>query len=261
MENVPARGVRVWTANLAALEPDQIAGLAAHLDETERARTARFCFARDQNNFTAARGLLRSLLGELSQRDPGALRFDYGERGKPSLSNRAEGEKPIHFNLSHSSGWAMIAVASGRAVGIDLENTGRLDRKEADLDRLAERVLSPQELTLWRTLPLERKSEAFLRAWTRKEAYGKATGRGVFESLSEIEVVLDLAAPRPSLNLEIRNRAIGLTSHWSLHDLEAPPGFAAALAVARAEDLTSGGAVVVAPGSNASHGPRDAFPG
>ncbi len=222
MEHVPAPGVRVWTAQISTLAPDEIANLAAHLDEAETARAARFRFARDQNNFTAARGLLRSLLGDLLQREPAALRFQYGERGKPALAIDADNERATHFNLSHSSGWVMIAVTDGPAVGIDLENAERLEREEADLDRLAERVLSSQELTLWLPLPLEDKGEAFLRAWTRKEAYGKATGRGVFDGLSDLEVILDLAAPQPSLALETRDRSSGLTSHWTLHDLAAP---------------------------------------
>jgi 4'-phosphopantetheinyl transferase len=74
---------------------------------------------------------------------------------------------------------------------------------------------------------------AFLRAWTRKEAYAKAKGQGLFEELTRIEVALDAAAPKSSLTLRSSTTEGEIMRHWVLHDLSAPDGFAAALAVAQ----------------------------
>ena len=123
----------------------------------------------------------------------------------------------------------MFAVAWDHKVGIDLESGGRLERDTADLAALAARVLSARELAIWQTLPEGASREAaFLRAWTRKEAYAKAIGHGLFEQLIRNEVALDAAAPKPSLTLP---SAQSNDVSWIIHDLSAPAGFAAALAV------------------------------
>ena len=46
-----------------------------------------------------------------------------------------------------------------------------------------------------------------------------------------IEVALDAAAPKSSLTLRSVPQEGEIAQHWILHDLSAPDGFAAALAV------------------------------
>lgn len=200
------------------------------LDSTERARAARFHFERDQRYYVATRGLLRSLLGTELDKNPATLVFEYGSRGKPSIVAGTHDRVP-RFNVSHSSGWAMFALAWDREIGIDLECGSRLEREENSLSQLAARILSIRELAIWRDLPSDaERRAAFLRAWTRKEAYAKATGQGVFDELDRIEVALDAAAPKSLLALRAANSE-GQTRDWTIHDLSAPDGFAAALAV------------------------------
>jgi len=241
--NAPVRGVRVWTAHLDSLSPKKVEELLALLNPSERARAGQFHFERDRRHYVTARGLLRELLGAALRESPSTLVFEYGVRGKPALAG--EQASPLCFNLSHSAGWAMFVLAQNRQVGIDLESAARLDQDEGDLTRLAARVLSARELAIWKTLPdSAARRTAFLRAWTRKEAYAKATGRGVFETLAGLEVILDAVAPETSLTL---------ASGWFLHDLEAPEGFAAAVAVEQKseENVARGGEVVFAGLDNA----------
>jgi phosphopantetheine--protein transferase-like protein len=68
-----------------------------------------------------------------------------------------------------------VGVAHDSEVGADIE----VVRPRRYLDRLANRVLAPDELAQWEALPAERRLEAFLEAWTAKEAYLKAIGRGI----------------------------------------------------------------------------------
>jgi 4'-phosphopantetheinyl transferase len=207
--------------------------LAKVLAPSERRRAARFHFARDRNHYVACRGLLRELLASALKRPAATLVLEYGAHGKPEIAAEAGGRRP-RFNLSHSEGWVMFAFAWDREVGIDLESGTRLDPDENNLAALARRILSERELSVWQSLPdTNLRRVAFLRAWTRKEAFAKATGKGVLEQWDRIELVLDAGAPKTSL--VVRPPSGGLAS-WLVHDLAAPAGFAAALAIEQKEN-------------------------
>jgi 4'-phosphopantetheinyl transferase len=207
----------------------ELGELSALLDVAEHARAARFHFERDRRNYVASRGLLRRLLGDALGKPASALVFEYGLHGKPAISRTFFQGRTLCFNLSHSAGWAMFALAWNCEVGIDLESAIRLKRDVDGLAGLAARVLSARELAIWQALPETARDPAFLRAWTRKEAYAKARGQGLLEQLIRTEVALDAAAPQPSLTL--RTTLEGeIARDWLLHDLSAPDGFAAAVA-------------------------------
>jgi 4'-phosphopantetheinyl transferase len=229
--DISVSGVQIWTTHLEALSPADLAELSGLLDAPEQARAARFHFERDQRNYAASRGLLRQLLGAALDKPASTLVFEYGARGKPALNALFSQDRTLCFNLSHSSGWAIFALAWDREVGIDLESAIRLKRDVDGLSGLAARILSAREFVVWQALPdAAARDRAFLRAWTRKEAYAKATGQGIFDELIGIEVALDAPAPKSSLTLRSRDEA-AITRSWVLHDLSAPAGFAAALAL------------------------------
>src|SRR5436190_1057780 len=225
----PADGVQIWVSHLEALSPAELDQLNALLDPSEHARAARFHFDRDRRHYVASRGFLRHLVASALDQPAPALVFEYGPHGKPAISSATLAGRTLRFNLSHSAGWALFALCWDREVGIDLESAVRLERDPADLAALAMRVLSARELAIWQALPdAASRQAAFLRAWTRKEAYAKAIGHGLFEQLIRNEVALDAAAPELSLTLA-STQTSGET--WIIHDLSAPDGFAAALAV------------------------------
>ena len=111
---------------------------------------------------------------------PEALVFAYGPHGKPSLV----GHEEVGFNLSHSNECALFAVAVGRVVGIDIERV-----RPIDAVALSRRFFSPHESTIIASLSGPAQHAAFFTAWTRKEAFLKATGEGI-GALSTIEVSL-----------------------------------------------------------------------
>lgn len=226
-------GVQIWQSPLDALTAAEIQRLASVLAPSERQRAARFHFARDRNHYVACRGLLRELLASALKRPAASLVLEYGAHGKPEIAAETGGRRP-RFNLSHSEGWVMFAFAWDRKVGIDLESGTRLDPDENNLAALARRILSERELAVWQGLPDVRlRHAAFLRAWTRKEAFAKATGKGVLEQWERIELVLDAGAPNPSL---VVRPPSGEPGSWVVHDLAAPSGFAAALAIEQKEN-------------------------
>jgi 4'-phosphopantetheinyl transferase len=176
--------IHVWSAALDH-EPDDLQRLEATLSREEKARANRFHFVRDKNRFVVARGRLRELLGGYLHQAPADLEFSYGPHGKPFLSP-ANSSTGLCFNLSHSAGLAVYAIAPERNLGIDVELV-RPDYAEEDVAR---KYFSAQELGDLRSLPPETRDEGFFHCWTRKEAYLKARGMGLRIPLDSFAVSL-----------------------------------------------------------------------
>lgn len=211
--------VRIWWLDLDA-PGAEIERCEAVLDGEERARAANFYFPRDARRFTVGRAALRMALAELLGTTPEKVAFKYGSYGKPELDPRHE--TALTFNVSHSGGVGVIAVTTGRQLGVDVERV----RSLRDMDSLARRVFSARELATLDALPAELRVTAFFRCWTRKEAYIKATGAGLAQPLDAFSVSLEPDAPACILEI---GGAAEAAQGWTLLDLEAPPGFAAAL--------------------------------
>src|SRR3712207_5217786 len=110
--------VHVWRAGLDA-SPVALQQYRATLAPEERERADRFYFERDRTRFTVARGVLRAILGRYLRLEPARLRFRYQPYGKPEL-DISERPLPLRFNVSHSAGLALYAVAPDREVGVDV---------------------------------------------------------------------------------------------------------------------------------------------
>ena len=191
------------------------------LSADEQARTARFRKPSDRAHFTAARGMLRAILGAHLDQPPDRVQFSAGPYGKPALARSSSG---LRFNLSHADGLALVAVARGREVGVDIERI----QPDAPHERLAERFFAREEAAALRSFPVDARAEAFARCWVRKEAYVKARGEGLRLPLDRFTV--SLAAGAPAALRGIGSEA-DEAARWSLMDLPAPAGYAAALAV------------------------------
>ena len=188
------------------------------LDAEEIARANRFHFEKDRNHFMVARGFLRVLLGRYLQIDPKQLKFTYGAYGKPALP----GEALLRFNMSHSHGIALYAFTEGRDVGVDVEYV----RADFTSDDIARRFFSALEVENLCGLPAEERVASFFRCWTRKEAYIKATGRGLSQSLDGFDVTLG-----PGESAALLRTDAGPHEHWSMANVEVGPGYAGAVAV------------------------------
>ena len=214
--------VHVWRADLN-VPAERLEPLHALLSSEERERAARFHFEKDRRHYTAARGILRSLLSDYLSVQAGQIVFTYNKYGKPELDLGATGGS-LRFNLSHSHGLALFGFTRDRDLGIDLE----LIRPERATDEIAERFFAAAETAVLRSLPKEIRSRAFFDCWTRKEAFIKARGLGL--SLPLHSFVVSLApGERPALlSLQSDPQA---PARWSLRDLDVAENYAAALAV------------------------------
>jgi 4'-phosphopantetheinyl transferase len=205
----------VWWSRLDC-GPDQLWPYENVLAEDERARAARFHFEKDRADFVAARGILRELLGRSLDEDPAVLKFDYGDRGKPFL--RQQNNYPIRFNISHSHGVAVFAFCLRHEIGADVEQIHAIDSEE-----IAQRFFSTSEIEELRSVPEEKRNEAFFCCWTRKEAYVKALGDGLQVPLNSFSVSLTPGQP-PTLKSADSGR-------WNLFSFEPTGGYVAAVLV------------------------------
>ncbi len=209
--------VHVWIADLDSYLPDNFQQLLSR-DELERAH--RFHFAEHRNHFIVARGLLRKLLAGYLSDDPTDLKFEYAEKGKPSVTSA----QAIKFNLAHSHGHAAYAFSRNRELGIDIE----LIRPDFGGEDIARRFFSTHEVDCLETVPKGLAGQAFFNCWTRKEAYIKAIGEGLSMPLDAFDVSLAPGEPAALLRNRLNETEV---ARWSMQSLTAPDGYAAALVV------------------------------
>lgn len=96
-----------------------------------------------------------------------------GEHGKPYLKGN-----PLHFNLSHSDGLLVCAIADC-PVGVDAEKLRTFSEK------LENRICTPGEKELVKKEPF--RDHALTRLWTLKESYMKYTGLGFAQGILTTE--------------------------------------------------------------------------
>jgi 4'-phosphopantetheinyl transferase len=220
----PALGpaeVHIWQLSLRR-SPDELEGLHGLLDADERARVARYRLEADRYEALAARGLLRWVLGGYLRQDPATLRFRSGANGKPWLVDSG-----VQFNLSHTRGLALLAVAIDGAVGVDVERVHAVP----DYQDLAHHFFSDAERRVLAGCSRAEAELGFFRCWTRKEAYLKARGDGLAIPLAAFDVPLGTTEePCPVISREPAPEARG----WYVRDvsMEPRPGAAVAAAVA-----------------------------
>jgi 4'-phosphopantetheinyl transferase len=171
-------------------------------DEREHAVAMRDPLAR--RRWVVARAVLRTVLASCLSERPESLVLVRGPQGKPRLAE----ERGLRFSVSHTDGLAMVAVAWGREVGIDVE---RIVPARA-LGPIADVLFSRAEA--WELAQLDGgdRVRRFFEIWTRKEAYAKACGAGI----------------TPVLALELRRLGRG----WTFRELPAGPEHVAAVCVA-----------------------------
>ncbi len=196
--------------------------LAGALPADERSRWERLTNAAVAQRFVAGRWLLRCALAAVIGGRPDEFALQYGEHGKPTLAAPPVGG--LAFNLSHSGDLAALAVVRDGRVGIDVERA----RPLSDAPRLAQRILTVNEVAHYESLPAEKRLPTLIAAWARKEAVLKALGTGISGSPSSVAVSLD-----PGLEgrdfVAVASSAV--PERWSVRVLAMPPGFQGALAL------------------------------
>ncbi|MDP2503564.1 4-phosphopantetheinyl transferase [Vibrio splendidus] len=208
--------VDLWLCSLSNLDdqPDNVSQLKKRLTADEIAKVERYRMPSSQIQALYVRNYLRKVLSRYSDLMPEAWRFEYGEKGKPSLVIEQQLKTGLNFNISHSKEHLLIAVCQieGKQVqlGVDIEHA----RSSTNIDSIMKHYFSDKELADLLELSKEEQRERFFDLWALKESYIKATGKGLatslrsfsfeFSNLTEETLSIHASGFQPNLQDEIR---------------------------------------------------------
>lgn len=182
--------IRIHARRIEGVGEADLAAERALLDETERERAGRFVFETGRVEYIAAHALVRRALAEELGADPRDFRFVEGEYGKPAAWLGA-GPASVSFNLSHTRGMVAVGIApSGMELGVDVENGSR----KVDLS-IADHYFAPPEIDWLMAQAEAERGGAFMTLWTLKEAFIKATGKGLSQELDRFWFADPAAGP------------------------------------------------------------------
>ncbi|KAB8144517.1 4'-phosphopantetheinyl transferase superfamily protein [Chloroflexia bacterium SDU3-3] len=214
------REAHVWQIGLEQ-PPEAVTLLRRLLSPDELERADRFHFPDDRRAFAVCRGVARRILGRELGVPAHELRFTYSAYGKPDIAPE-QNPRGLRFNISHSGGVALCALAYGRRLGVDIERV----REDLDYLPLSARFFAPDEHAALLALPGALRRRAFFACWTRKEAYIKARGEGLSFPLESFSV--SLGSQARLLRTGVRQEA---PATWRMAQVPAAPDFMGALAV------------------------------
>jgi len=178
------------------------------LTTSEKGIAGRFRFEEDRNRFAVGRQALRFLLSKYLTVQPLDISIVAEKGEKPTVGGP---HSDIHFNISHSGEWILVALGREEA-GVDLEKIN----PAFDFIQLLEDHFSEVEKSF--ILSDQDPVSAFYYLWTRKEALTKAWGTGLQENLKSVPV---LHGDSP-LNQQQQS--------WKLESFQISPSYPAALA-------------------------------
>ena len=167
----PARGACCCdVCGTDALSEGQLAYLIGQLPHWRREKTLALRFVHDRASSACAWALVRQTVLEQYGIDVNTLEPTLGPQGKPAFGLNLG----LHFNLSHTRGAALGAVA-GSPVGCDVQTYAEMPMYDEALER---HVLHPHEQAVLAPLAHDRHRRALTLFWAVKEAYTKQLGAG-----------------------------------------------------------------------------------
>ena len=172
LSNLKTNEVHIWQLDLRGLPEKWDESI---LSDYESERINRLRLPQHRVRALAMKVQLRQLLAQYLLVSPSDLLFKKTEFGKPRLV-----KSTLSFNVSHSGDTGLVAVSLCEEIGVDIENWRAIDNREA----IVQRHFSEKEKIQWLDVIEEDKEVIFFKIWTCKEAFIKATGRGLGLGLS-----------------------------------------------------------------------------
>lgn len=200
--------IEVWSIQLS----DHIANLHAYralLSPEEHTLAKKLILPADAEHAILSRGILRILLTNYLAVAPESIHLERNKNGKPFLKNTE-----LEFNVSHSRDRMLVAITAGRAVGVDIE----FHRENVQMNAISKRWFSPEEQTFLQSS--DKPTRTFFDIWSKKEAYIKALGLGIYFDLPSFTVPLDEEPGVPTL---------GKDNAYFFQTLEIDPVYSAAV--------------------------------
>ena len=172
--------LHLWWLPLSLSEQQQGDALKL-LSDIQRDRYLRRRAGDAQAAYLAGRYYLLHLLAAYTQTSPSAVQLSYSSMNKPYLSHK---EHDLHFNFTDTQHQAqrhgLFAFCRRREVGVDIESYARKNNFSAIA---ADRFTIAEQQFVARNGDVD--ARRFLAIWTRKEAFGKATGKGINFKMNE----------------------------------------------------------------------------
>ena len=150
------------------------------LDVAERAQAEKMRKPLINQRYIEVHGRLRFLLADYLQQQPRHIRIARTDHGKPYLIDFPD----IVFNISHTGQYLVVVIGHACQLGVDLE----LCQPRYNLPGMVDKCFAPEEAAYWHAQPETQKTIEFHRFWTKKEAFVKATGRGIALGLNRCVV-------------------------------------------------------------------------
>lgn len=213
--------MKVTVYQVALNQPDLDLGtLSMRLSDQERVRMARFLREEDARAFAVSHVAMRQCLADILSVDEGLLQLSQDQHSKPYLKGYQD---RLHFNLSHSKDYALIAVSEQGAVGVDIE----YHRERIDCLALSERFFAKAEHAFLLSVSESDRLSAFYDIWTAKEAYVKAIGQGLSYGLDRFSVVSSEIGLSDGYDLKDEGKKT--QDSWVISALNVPNWYSAAL--------------------------------
>jgi 4'-phosphopantetheinyl transferase len=192
----------------------------AMLNERELQRASQFYCEHLRRTFTLSHGCRRALLGLHLGVPPPDIEFGYGARSKPFI---AKPVTDLRFNQSDSGDLVAFAFTAGCEIGIDIEEV----RPVSDLENVVANVFTPREIVELCRIDPSLQQEAFFAIWTRKEAYVKALGDGLFIPTDSFRVTVCPGAQAPHVFFDQHPETV---RDWQLHSFHPAAGYLGTIA-------------------------------
>lgn len=212
--------VHLWQIELNQLTEQYAVGCAVLADD-EWVKINRLRQSKHQQRALSMRIQLRLLLAAYLSKAATDIEFTYDQYGKPQLKNT-----PLFFNISHSQNTALVAISHNDQMGVDIEHWRVVEQMAA----IVNRHYSMSEKKAWQLLNPDQQEAVFFNIWTCKEAFIKATGRGLGMGLSRCGFDL-----RASYQVEDCPIEYGEASQWCCMPLSLGERISGAL-VLKADD-------------------------
>jgi 4'-phosphopantetheinyl transferase len=218
------RDVHVWCTFPETLaDPQLLQAYHGLLCTHERVRRQRFYFEQGRHEYLITRALVRTVLSRYAAVEPHDWRFKNNAYGRPEIASPPD-LLPLRFNLSHTNGLIMCAIALDRDVGVDVENIER----PGETVEIAGQFFSPTEVAALRGVSPENQRHRFFAYWTLKEAYIKARGMGVSLPLDQFSFHLEAGCPvRISFDPRLQDEPLS----WQFAQLQVTPQHLMAVAI------------------------------
>lgn len=220
----------VWLVDLrrcaSALHALELASPRLSDDENVRAQAK----GDDGGNWRAQRIALRILLERYVGPDVRRKAFVTGAKGKPQLAEPSD----IHFSVSDCGPFALLAIARGGAIGVDIERPRTLRLSDA---RRAGLVMAAAGVAQSGNWPNGVRGNAdddatVLQAWVRLEAWAKARSTGIGALLSDLGIWGSARANTTGISPGARAMEILRQEDMEITDLALPHRLQGALACA-----------------------------